>query len=370
MIRTALVTNTLAPYRLPVYRILARSLELVVLTTGREALRKNWGDLASEAHGFDLMHSRGLVISIPKHRKGKAYDRRYFHAPTQLYADLARIRPSAVISNEMGLRSVICYAYARSRNLPCWIWWGGSIHTERKATKAQRRLRAWFSQRQVRFISYGNSSTEYLSTLGIDSLRICQVQNCVDESLYGASGAHPSEAKGDPVILCVGNLLSLKGLVELFAALERLPRDGWRLLLVGEGPLRPWLEQQIQTHQWSHVRLHGSVKPSDMPSLYGSAQGLIFPTLDDVWGLVVNEAMWSGLPVMCSRYAGCAEELLPSNQIFDPLDPDEIEAALRSLIRQEIPVSSTDHLWTCQSVAEKIIGDITTACATKREDRP
>ena len=60
-----------------------------------------------------------------------------------------------------------------------------------------------------------------------------------------------------------------------------------------------------------------------MPGVYRSGDALILPTLSDVWGVVANEAVLSGIPVLCSKYAGCAKELLTEESVFDPEDAPE-----------------------------------------------
>jgi glycosyltransferase involved in cell wall biosynthesis len=76
--------------------------------------------------------------------------------------------------------------------------------------------------------------------------------------------------------------------------------------------------------------------------------------MEDVWGLVVNEAMWAGLPVLCSKYAGCASELLPESNIFDPLSPESFDAALASVFEQTLAPPERSRLKTWQEVAAMI----------------
>ncbi len=61
-----------------------------------------------------------------------------------------------------------------------------------------------------------------------------------------------------------------------------------------------------------------------MPEIYAAADLLVFPSLGDAWGLVVNEAQTAGLPVVCSELAGCVEDLVEPGRTgwrFDPTDP-------------------------------------------------
>jgi glycosyltransferase involved in cell wall biosynthesis len=81
-----------------------------------------------------------------------------------------------------------------------------------------------------------------------------------------------------------------------------------------------------------------------MPSLYRSSDVLIFPTLEDVWGLVVNEALWAGLPALVSVYAGCAVDLVPPESIFDPLDPGDFDRKLAQAVAEELPRPDPERL--------------------------
>ena len=74
-----------------------------------------------------------------------------------------------------------------------------------------------------------------------------------------------------------------------------------------------------------------------MTAVYRSGDVLVFPTLDDVWGLVVNEALWSDLPVLVSVYAGCARELVAPESTFDPMDPADFAMKLTRAVTAQLP---------------------------------
>ena len=95
-----------------------------------------------------------------------------------------------------------------------------------------------------------------------------------------------------------------------------------------------------------------------MPSVYRSADLVVFPTLADVWGLVINEALWSGIPVLGSVYAGASRELLAPEHVFDPLDRADFLAKLRSAIRTGLGPVDTSRLLKMDAVADLIASDI------------
>src|SRR5260370_5206574 len=98
------------------------------------------------------------------------------------------------------------------------------------------------------------------------------------------------------------------------------------LVLVGRGGEKPAGERLAQELGLRNVHFYPPQAPQEMPGVYRSADVLVFPTLEDPWGLVASEAMLAGLPVLCSRHAGCAEELVSAERIFDPADATRLAA--------------------------------------------
>lgn len=85
----------------------------------------------------------------------------------------------------------------------------------------------------------------------------------------------------------------------------------YKLLLIGEGPLRAALQMQIDTLGLTdHIELTGWLSYTDLPKAYAEAVAFILPSSFEPWGLVVNEAMSAGLPIFVSDACGCKPELV------------------------------------------------------------
>jgi glycosyltransferase involved in cell wall biosynthesis len=97
------------------------------------------------------------------------------------------------------------------------------------------------------------------------------------------------------------------------------------------------------------------LKPEDMPSVYRSADCLIFPTLGDVWGTVANEAVLSGISVLCSKYAGCASDFFTEESIFDPENSDEFVAKLRRAVMGMPPPSDPSRILTTPEIVNRMV---------------
>jgi glycosyltransferase involved in cell wall biosynthesis len=85
---------------------------------------------------------------------------------------------------------------------------------------------------------------------------------------------------------------------------------------------------------------------------------LVFPTRDDVWGLVTNEALWSGLPVLVSVYAGCAKELVPPESTFDPLDEADFATKLRLAVAGQLPPPDLKRLQRIGTVSDRLVNEL------------
>jgi len=104
----------------------------------------------------------------------------------------------------------------------------------------------------------------------------------------------------------------------------------WELVLLGDGPLKTDLSRLISDLQLhAHVHLPGFKQYEELPVYYALAKAFVHASTTEQWGLVVNEAIASGLPVIVSNSCGCVAELVGDNGFtFDPLSEDELTARL------------------------------------------
>ena len=108
--------------------------------------------------------------------------------------------------------------------------------------------------------------------------------------------------------------------------------DAWKLVLLGDGPLKPDLCSLI-----SDLSLHDSVllpgfkQYDELPEFYARASAFVHASTTEQWGLVVNEACAAGLPVIVSNRCGCVPELVREGVngfTFDPMNQDALAACL------------------------------------------
>jgi glycosyltransferase involved in cell wall biosynthesis len=110
------------------------------------------------------------------------------------------------------------------------------------------------------------------------------------------------------------------------------------LLLAGDGPLRPVIEEQVRQHVTPGVLMPGFLNQSELPLAYAASDLLALCSSHETWGLVVNEAMNFGLPIVASDRVGCAADLVKSGWngfVFPHQDVGALADALGKLIESE-----------------------------------
>ena len=118
----------------------------------------------------------------------------------------------------------------------------------------------------------------------------------------------------------------------------------WKLVLLGDGELRPQLEGLISVLGLDNdVILPGFKQYQDLPVYYGLAKAYVHASTTEQWGLVVNEAMASSLPVLVSERCGCAADLVKNGRngfTFDPYDVEELAGLMMKLSSGECDLTT------------------------------
>ncbi|HEX3660348.1 MAG TPA: glycosyltransferase family 4 protein [Acidobacteriaceae bacterium] len=367
-LRVALLINRIAPARIAIYSGLAREFELCIVQGARESNRTSWRGLDQEIPDAIVKEAWGWQLRLPRRAEGQIIDHQHIHIRPGIFWELLRFRPEVIIANEMGFRTVTALLYGMLFRVPVWVWWGGTAHTERNIGMARRALRFLITRLVSHWISYGKTSTKYLVSLKVPRSHIVEVQNSVDERPFTADPPAEFDLQPRPVVLCIGQLIARKGVVHFLQAAARLQKEGesFSILLVGDGPDKAAVERQIVDLGLENVHLHKSRRPELVPAVYKSADIVVFPTMEDVWGLVVNEAILSDRPVLCSRYAGCAEELVLAQSIFNPENQDEFTEKLRIALRGKLAGPDPSRLASTIENLERLVSAIQSSVSGER----
>jgi glycosyltransferase involved in cell wall biosynthesis len=305
----------------------------------------------------------GAVDAIEFRRDETVYDwapvghqGEYERIPAGTPAELVRVlderRPRAVVCVGYADREISgAMAWALRRDVPL-VTCSDSTHDDepRRSGKEalKRRVVAAFDAALVS----GHRAHAYLDSLGVKGDRRFQPWDVVDNAHF-ERGADRSRAKETAVrtalnlpsryFLCVARFVEKKNLVRLIEAyaryVGRAGRNTWSLVLSGAGPLEATLRNcVVRAGLEDRVHFPGFLQYQDLPAWYGLAGAFVLPSTSDQWGLVVNEAMASGLPVLVSSRCGCAPDLVHEGGngfTFDPVDTAQLAGRLDTLAEME-----------------------------------
>ena len=212
--------------------------------------------------------------------------------------------------------------------------------------KPRNTLKEWLKRRIVSSFGAGLvCKLDYLAALGMPPKAIRIGYNVVDNRYFSEGVAALCGTAADlrhahglprPFLLVVARFIPKKNLATLLEGFDLFRRtaegSGLDLVLLGDGPLRPELEQQVaRLGLAGRVHFPGFAQYDALPAWYAMASALVLPSTVEQWGLVVNEAMAAGLPVLVSQHCGCAEVLVEDGRngwSFDPVEPAAIARCL------------------------------------------
>ena len=204
--KLALLINIISPARIALFFGLASRFELLLLHGGNESNRYTWQGMEQLLPNAKVIRAWGWQIRLKRKVNGTAFDSRYLHFTPGYIWHLLRFRPDVMVANEMGLRTLIALAYGTIARKPVWVWWGGTLHTERGVGRVKRLVRRIISRWAKHWISYGNSSTEYLLSLGISRDNVLEIQNAVDERRFAPTSEAVAQLIRGPFCCTWGSL--------------------------------------------------------------------------------------------------------------------------------------------------------------------
>lgn len=253
-----------------------------------------------------------------------------------LFIKLVCAKPKIVIAGDLGIPSLCCALYGKLFGVACLYWARLTEWTEREVSKPKKIFRRILLTLPAAIIANGKSGEEYLRTLTSKNIfLIHQVPNVINTHKRRNLNIKRKESKRlDLRLAYVGRVVLAKGLMQLMNEIIDFSQNELdiELKIIGDGPDLELVKQRANDFRFPvPVRFLGWKSGYELAKELSCSDALIFPTLQDEWGMVVVEALSLGLPILSSVRAGAAEELLTDGRegfFFDP----KIEGSLASAV--------------------------------------
>lgn len=345
--RIAVVFHRIGPYHFARLRAAGKLLQTTAIELSNQDITYAW----DKVEGAESFKRVTLFDQDVRTQPESEINRR-------IHSALSECQPSAVAVNGWATAEVFAaHSWCLKNDVPAIVMSESTAWDEQRVS-----WKEWVKGRVVRLCSAGFAGgaphAQYLAKLGMDSKKIAVGYDAVDNDYFKRESdkarANQSELRArhklpERYFLASARFIAKKNLSRLLEAYalyrqRALESSGlksqptslpWPLVLLGDGPLQPSLNAQLSTlNLQSHVLMPGFKQYPELPIYYGLAGAFVHASTSEQWGLVVNEAMAAGLPVVVSNRCGCAQDLVKEGVngfTFDPNDARQLSELMLQL---------------------------------------
>ncbi|MBD2015928.1 glycosyltransferase family 4 protein [Microcoleus sp. FACHB-53] len=328
----------LGAYWQPVLREFTKVFKNTIFYTGLV-----WPGFAPEVPGANVIKIVGEMKSLEM-TQTKGYSRRLMILSPGIIGHLIQFKPQVILAQAYSLWTLLALL------LKPWGKWrfiiiydGSSPNSDFRDSSLRSLFRRVMSRYADAFVANSYGAKDYLiegvgakPEIVFTKTYLVPDATTLQQSFENAERV--DETLKHPIFLYVGRITPRKGIKSLLEACSILRSQGYldySLLIVGTGEQREELEIFIKNqHLEDQVRWVGWVEYGRLGKYFQQADVFVFPTLEDIWGMVALEAMVFGKPVLCSKWAGAAEMVSEGKNgyIFDPFAPEELAIAMRRFL--------------------------------------
>ena len=351
--RTALLFDNIGPYHCARLEAVVDACELLAIELGKASDDYSWPPVDSQRFRRVTLNPLGesskLAGTVLRERLGRS---------------LRRFDPDVVFLPGWSCRGAIFAMHWCIHNRKRIVVMSESTFLDAK----RKPLNEFVKRRLLRLVAAslagGTRQKDYLINLGLEPERVALGYDAVDNWHFETGAANVRTAENEECKEYPGRISevrrrhqlprhyflasarfiekkNLPRLIEAYARYRSLAQSSaetsargiWDLILLGDGPLRSALSLQLGTlGLLDCVHLPGFQQYDDLPAFYGLAEAFVHASTTEQWGLVVNEAMASGLPVIVSNRCGCVSDLVREGYNGFVFDPNDVEQLARLML--------------------------------------
>lgn len=314
--KLAILTNMVAPYRVPFFRELAKQPEirkLTILTCVEKEVDREWQ--VNNDTNYQVKKLFGLTLNLNKGSDAK----RIIHLKIGILFYLLFQRPTKLVIGDASLTSYMAAFFCRLLFIPYVVW--NEITTSSKVSQGiSAKLRRYMYRGAQKHIASCKLARDFLIQNGVPEAQISIVNNAVDNDFFLAQ-----KEKWEPLrekfrnelgiakeafcFIYVGQLISRKRVVE---TVEWVAKQGEKqpvhLIVAGSGVLEDAMKQKANSLNFKQISFCGYTQPERLSQLYVASDGLVLFSEDEPWGMVVNEALIFDKQVFSNENVGAAYE--------------------------------------------------------------
>ena len=298
--KVVLITNIPAPYRVPIYNEIAKKFGdnfLVIFAAKKEPNRK-----------WEISEMKFKHLFLKENFLSKSDGYNYIHNNIEILSILKQVNPDVIITTGFNPTHIYGWLYSvlyKKKHIPMTDGW---IISEKNLSIIHKIIRKIVFKTSHAFIGASINSIKLYTSYGVPMEKIFQSHLCIDNKRFENNKTF-EQRKYD--IMFSGQFIDIKSPLFFVDIAIKLSKkiNNLHVLILGDGPLKDELISKLNEN---NIQYHyaGFVSQEELPEYYSNSKLLLFPTKIDAWGIIVNEAMASGTPVLTTPYAGVINDLL------------------------------------------------------------
>lgn len=321
------LTNVPSPYRVDFFNELGKKCELTVLFEKRtsDERDKSWQD-------YKFLAFTGVFLS------GKSINTDTAFCPSVVRYVKNRSYDHIVVTNVSSPTGMLAIQYMKLHRIQYWIEGDGGFAKSGRGIKEQ--IKQHYISGAKGYFSTSKAHDDYYITYGAESKRIYR---------YPFSSVHEGDILASPVsteekaqlkadlgmtagqtVIGVGQMIARKGFDVLIRA-AALIKDA-EFYIIGGVPTKDYLKMKEELSA-NNVHFLGFMKSQELKQYYQAADLFVLPTREDIWGLVINEAMANGLPVITTDRCVAGLELVQNGENGYIVPVEDVMATVESIRR-------------------------------------
>ena len=340
MSKVLIVFNHPAPYKVKLFNELAKHIDLTVIFERDSASDRNKNFYDEKDYLFKTVKIGGLKVGrenrlssgVLKHIKHNKYD--------------------LIIMNGYSMfPEMKALNYLIKNNIPYTLYINGGIAKE-KESSLKRKLKTKYISNAKYYFSPDENSNKYLEFYGADKSTIYNYPYSTIYAKEVLAVSYDKDAKKEmrlgsaileeKVFVSCGQLIKRKNYFELIKKWQNFD-PSYGLYIIGDGKQKKELQKYIDDKRIKNVHLLGYMSRKDMFNFYHLSDCFIFPSDEDIYGHVINEAMSQGLPVISTPNVNASKKLIKdgyNGYLIDSLESNKLQEAIANVLSKDLSKNS------------------------------
>lgn len=298
--KIVLITNMPVPYRNPIFEIIDNQLgnNFLVIFCSKKESNRDW-----KLNKLKFNH-----IFLKENAIAKKDGFNFVHNNLDIFKHLKKFKPDVVITTGYNPTHLYAWVYSvifRKKHIPMTDGW---IFTEQNLSFIHKIVRKIVFFTSDSFIGASKNSLSLFKLYGIEEKKLFQSHLCIDNERFSTNKEFIDR---EYHIMFAGHLANHKMPFFFFEIAKVLSKiiPNFKVLILGSGPEKDKLLTNLEKEN-INFNYPGFVSQENLSKYYSNSKLFLFTTKTDAWGIVVNEAMASGTPVITTPYAGVINDLV------------------------------------------------------------